>query len=115
MRMLIALLMIVSWVPAYAGGNITYFNCKADNEDAPGVYGLDDSAKKVCDRSVQNAWFAPAEFDANIVTWNDGASTKTIYRSGKGKRYQHDTLILVHIGHCSHEKVPNASQVCKAP
>ena len=113
--MMFALAIIISSMPAYAGGSINYFNCKADNEDRPSVFGLDDSTKKVCDRSIKHAWFAPAQFDATQVTWNDGASTKTIYRSGKGKRYQHDTLMLVHIGHCSHEKVPDAANVCKTP
>ena len=115
MRLMFALLIIVSTVPAYAGGKITYFNCKADNEDATSVFGLDDSTKMVCDRSIRANWFVPTEFDAKQVSWNDTASTKTIYRAGKGKRYEHNTLILVHIGHCAHEKVPDASQVCKAP
>jgi hypothetical protein len=97
---------------AEAADKITYLECKADNEDQPSLFALDDTTQKVCDRAVQDRWFAPAAFDAKFVSWQDGSSTKLIYRKGKNKHYERNVLILVHIGHCNHVKAP-ASELCK--
>ena len=106
--------MLFSVVPAFAGDKITYLACRADNEYDASVFGLDDAAHKVCDRSVETTWFSPTTFKSAKVIWNDGFSTKGVYRTGKDKRYEHDFLLLVHVGHC--EKVePAASQFCKPP
>ena len=89
------------------------FRLQADNDDAASVFGLDDTAQKVCDRSVEATWFSPTTFEPAKVIWNDGLSTKAIYRTGD-KRYEHDFLLLVHIGHC--DKVePTAAQKCSPP
>ena len=99
--------------PVLAGTQVTYFACKADNEDEVSVFGLDDIAQKVCDRSLEATWFSPTTFEAGNVIWNDGLSTKAIYRTGD-KRYEHDFLLLVHIGHC--DKVePSPAQTCTPP
>jgi hypothetical protein len=100
--------------PAFAGDKITYLACRADNEYDASNFGLDDAAHKVCDRSVETTWFSPTTFESAKVIWTDGFSTKAVYRTGQDKRYEHDFLLLVHVGHC--EKVePAASQFCKPP
>src|SRR5450631_4087901 len=103
MRMImtvLAWLMFGAAAPTFAGDKITYFACKADNEDDASVFGLDDTARKVCDRSVEKLWFSPSTFDSSKVIWSDGLYTKSIYRGGKNKHYERDLLLLVHIGHC---------------
>ena len=35
----------------------------------------------MCDRAVQATWFTPATFDARLVSWQDGSSTKSISMS----------------------------------
>ena len=52
-------------VPVFAADKITYFVCKADNDDEASVFGLDDTAKKVCDRSVEATWFSPTTFEVS--------------------------------------------------
>ena len=101
-------------VPTLGGDQITYLSCRADNDDEASIFGLNYTAQKVCDRSVEGTWFSPSVFDAARVTWNDGLSTKTIYRTGD-KRYEHDFLLLVnHIGNC--DKVqPSPAQKCNPP
>jgi len=99
--------------PVLAGNQVTYFACRADNEDEVSVFGLDDTAQKVCDRSVEATWFSPTTFEAGKVIWNDGLSTKAIYRTGD-KRYEHDFLLLVHIGHCD-KLEPTVAQKCNPP
>jgi hypothetical protein len=108
------LLLVLSGIFAatQAADKITYLECKADNDDQPSLFALDDTTQKVCDRAVQDRWFTPAAFDAKFVSWQDGSSTKSIYRKGKDKRYEHNVLILVHIGHCNHVKAPPAG-LCK--
>jgi len=91
---------------------ITYLECRADNEDQQSLFALDDTTQKVCDRAVQDTWFSPATFDARLVSWQDGGTTKYIYRKGKEKRYEHNVLILVHVGRCNHVKAP-ATELCK--
>jgi hypothetical protein len=118
MRMIIAVLaclLLDAAAPTFAADKITYFACKADNENEASVFGLDDTAQKVCDRSVETLWFSPGTFDASKVIWSDGLYTKAIYRGGKDKRYERDLLLLlVHTGHC--DKVqPATSQSCKSP
>jgi hypothetical protein len=93
---------------------IRYVECRADDDSAPSVFGLDEITKQVCDRGVQAGWFAPAEFDAKEIAWFDGPTRKAIYRTGKDKRYEHDELILVHIGRCRKVKTPEAAQLCKS-
>jgi hypothetical protein len=100
-------------IPASAGDVIRYVECRADNETAPSIFGIDETTKKVCDRSTQDTWFSPSTFDAAKIVWNDGGSTKAIYRTGKDKRYEHDILILVHIGRCKKAPVP-AAQLCRS-
>jgi hypothetical protein len=95
-----------------AAGKITYLECRADNEDQPSLFALDDNTQKVCDRAVQDTWFAPSAFDARFVSWQDGSSTKSIYRKGKEKRYEHNVLILVHIGRCNKVAAP-PTELCK--
>jgi hypothetical protein len=102
------------FAPALAGDKINYVACKADNEDTVSVFGIDDSAQKICDRSVDATWFSPSTFEPAKIIWNDGLSTKAIYRTGD-KRYEHDFLLLVHTGHCEKFKEPAASQTCKSP
>ena len=97
---------------AISADKITYLECRADNEDTSSLFALDDTTQKVCDRAVQPTWFTPATFDARLVSWQDGSSTKSIYRKGKEKRYERNVLILVHIGRCNHVKAP-PSQLCK--
>jgi hypothetical protein len=97
---------------AAAADKITYLECRADNEDQPSLFALDDTTQKVCDRAVQDTWFSPPTFDAKLVSWQDSGSTKSIYRKGKDKRYEHNVLILVHIGRCNHVKAPSG-RPCK--
>ena len=98
--------------PASAGtGTVHYLSCRADNESVSTVFGLDEASKKVCDRAAGPKWFAPIEFDAAVVEWNDGGSTKVIYRQGKHKHYEHNILLLNHVGHCSKVAAP-ASPLC---
>jgi hypothetical protein len=100
-------------IPAFAGDQITYVSCRADNDDEASVFGLDNTAQKVCDRSVEATWFSPSTFESSKVIWSDGLYTKAIYRTGD-KRYEHNFLLLVHTGHC--DKVePTASQKCNPP
>jgi hypothetical protein len=100
-------------IPAFAGDKISYFACRADNDDKASVVGLDDTTREVCDRSVEGTWFSPSTFESTKVMWSDGLYTKAIYRTGE-KRYEHDFLLLVHIGHC--DKVePTAFQKCNPP
>ena len=97
---------------AASADKITYLECRADNEDQPSLYALDDTTQKVCDRAVQDTWFSPATFDARLVSWQDGGSTKSIYRTGTDRRYEHNVLILVHIGRCKKVSAP-ATELCK--
>jgi hypothetical protein len=92
-------------------GTVHYLSCRADNETAPAIFGLDEVSKKVCDRAAGQKWFAPTEFDAAVVEWSDGASTKVIYRAGKHKHYEHNILLLNHVGHCSKVAAP-ATPLC---
>lgn len=109
--LLIALIAAIA--PAALGADkITYLECRADNEEAPSLFGIDDTRQKVCDRAVQDTWFAPSTFDARLVSWQDGSSTKSIYRKGKEKRYEHNLLLLVHVGRCNHVKAPD-TEPCK--
>ena len=103
---------VIGTAPTFAADKVTYLACKADNEDEASVFGLNDTARKVCDRSVETSWFEPTIFEPSKVIWSDGPFTKAIYRGGKNKRYERDLLLLVHIGHC--DKVqPASSQICK--
>jgi hypothetical protein len=104
-------LQIGAVVPALAMDKITYLACKAENEGAASVVGLDDTTQKVCDRSVEAFWFAPPAFGPAKVIWNDGLYTKAIYRTGSDKRYEQNFLLLVHRGHC-HKVEPATSQSC---
>lgn len=97
---------------ALSADKITYLQCRADNEDQPSLFALDDTTQKVCDRAVQDTWFAPSTFDARLVSWQDGGSTKSIYRRGKEKRYEHNVLILVHTGRCNKVAAPS-TELCK--
>ncbi len=99
--------------PAHASDRITYFACKADNEDEASVFGLDETSQKVCDGSVEATWFSPTTFEAGKVIWSDGLSIKAIYRTG-AKRYEHNFLLLVHTGHCD-KVVPSPAQKCNLP
>jgi uncharacterized membrane protein len=89
-----------------SAASVHYLSCRADNETEPSVFGIDEAAKKVCDRAAGQKWFAPMEFDAAVVEWSDGASTKVIYRTGKHKHYEHNILLLSHVGHCSKVAAP---------
>jgi len=109
---LLVLFLCCPLAAATAADKITYLECRADNEDQPSLFALDDTTQKVCDRAVQDTWFSPPTFDAKLVSWQDGGSTKSIYRKGKDKRYEHNILILVHIGRCNHVKAPSG-QLCK--
>jgi hypothetical protein len=100
-------------LPAVAEDQIRYFSCRADNDSEASVVGLNEATQKVCDRSIEVTWFSPAEFDAAKVAWNDGLSTKAIYRKGR-KHYEHNLLLLVHIGHCDKTQPTNA-QKCSPP
>ena len=94
---------------ASAGDGVKYLSCRADNEDAPSLIAIDETAKKVCDREFAAGWMTPLVFDATTVEWGDGPSRKSITRGKKGSRYEHDTyFIVVHIGHCSKLKAPSA-------
>lgn len=95
---------------ASAGDAIRYLACRADNEDAPSLIAIDETTHKVCDRDFAPGWITPMTFDQTTVEWSDGAaSLKSIVRSRKGIRYEHDSLfIVVHIGHCSKVKAPTA-------
>ncbi len=106
-------LLLCGWFagPASAGDIIRYLECRA--ETTPSLFGIDETTKKVCDRAAQDTWFAPSSFDAAKIVWNDGGSTKAIYRTGKDKRYEHDILILVHIGRCK-KVAPPAALLCKS-
>lgn len=116
MRAPLASLLVLSLfgIPSAANSadKVTYLECRADNEDKPSLFALDDTTQKVCDRAVQDTWFSPNTFDAKQVSWQDGTSTKSIYRKGKDKRYEHNVLILVHIGRCNHVHAPSA-ELCK--
>lgn len=95
---------------ASAGDAIRYFACRADNEDAQSLIAIDETTHKVCDRDFAPGWITPTTFDQTTIEWSDGAaSLKSIVRSRKGIRYEHDSLfIVVHIGHCSKVKAPAA-------
>jgi hypothetical protein len=96
---------------ASAGNPVHYLSCRADNETESSVFGIDEVSKRVCDRTVGQKWFAPMEFDAAVVEWSAGDSTKIIYRSGKHKHYEHNILLLNHVGHCSKVAAP-ATPLC---
>jgi len=98
---------------ASAADVIRYLSCRADNESTASIFGIDETTKKVCDRESGASWFAPPIFDASKIEWNDGWSTKSICRTGKDKRYEHDILILVHIGRCKKVAAPS-EQLCKS-
>ncbi len=100
-------------VPALGEDKIAYFSCRADNDPQASIVGLDETTQKVCDRSVEPTWFSPTVFEAAKVIWNDGLSTKAIYRTGD-KRYEHNFLLLVHTGHCDKAE-PTAAQKCTPP
>jgi hypothetical protein len=119
MRMVLVSFIALPWciwlVPPAQAHNpdvIRYLECRADNESSPSLVGIDETAKKVCDREAQDTWFAPSIFDAAEIEWNSGVSTKAIYRKGKHKHYEHDLLFLVHIGHCRKAAAP-PSELCK--
>lgn len=99
---------------ASAGDAISYLACRADNEDAQSFIAIDETTKKVCDREFATGWITPTAYDATTIEWGDGAaSRKSITRSRKGSRYEHDTyFIVVHIGHCHKVKAP-AAPLCK--
>ncbi|MFA5901874.1 MAG: hypothetical protein WC829_22485 [Hyphomicrobium sp.] len=88
-------------------GNVHYLACRADNESRDSIIGLDETARRVCDRDAGPKWLTPMAFDAALVEWSDGGSTKSIYRKGRHKHYEHNILLLNHIGHCN--KVPTPS------
>jgi len=71
MRAPLASLVVLSLFGILSGAapadKITYLQCRADNEDQPSLYALDDTTQKVCDRAVQDTWFSP--FDARLVSW----------------------------------------------
>jgi hypothetical protein len=90
-----------------SAANVQYLSCRADNEAEAATFGIDEAAKKVCDLAVGPRWFAPPEFDAGAIEWSDSSSTKIIYRSGKHKHYEHNILLLNHIGHCSKVGAPS--------
>jgi hypothetical protein len=92
---------------AFAGNPVHYVSCRADNESDSATYGLDEATKRVCDHAVGSKWFVPSEFDANVVEWSDSSSTKIIYRSGKHKHYEHNILLLNHLGHCNKTAAPS--------
>ena len=115
MRLLLACLAVacvsLSAPATFAGNPVHYIACRADNETEASVFGIDEAAKKVCDREAGQKWFAPMEFDAAVIEWSDGASTKVIYRSGKHRHYEHNILLLNHVGHCS-KVAPPAAPLC---
>lgn len=90
-----------------AGSNVHYLSCRADNETEAATFGIDEATKRVCDRAVGSKWFAPSEFDPSIIEWSDSGSTKIIYRTGKHKHYEHNILLLNHIGHCNKTAAPS--------
>src|SRR4029079_14930781 len=92
-------------------GTVHYLSCRADNETAPAIFGLDEVSKKVCDRDAGQKWFAPTEFDAAVVEWSAGASTKVIYRGGSHNTYEPNILLLNHVGHGGRVAAP-ATPLC---
>ena len=96
---------------AVAGNPVHYLSCRADNESESSVFGIDETTKKVCDRAVAATWIAPIEFDAAVIEWGQGGSTKIIYRQGKHKHYEHNILLLNHVGRCSKVAAP-ATPLC---
>lgn len=100
---------------ASADDVVRYLSCRADNETTESIIALDETTKKVCDRGTGSSWFEPSVFDKAKIEWSDGAgSTKSIFMKSKGgKRYEHDTFILVHIGHCKKVAAP-PTQLCKS-
>ena len=110
----LGVLLLCGWFSstASAGDVVRYVECRADNESASSTFGIDETAKKICDRDFSDAWIAPSIFDASEIEWSDGLSTKAIYLRGKNKRYEHDIFILVHVGRCKKIKAPSA-ELCK--
>lgn len=106
---LLGMLLSAGIAPAASAADIIrYFSCRADNEDAQNLVAIDETTRKVCDRDFAPGWITPMIFDQSTIEWSDGsASRKSIVRSRKGLRYEHDSLfIVVHIGHCSKAKAP---------
>lgn len=104
-----ACLLSLAAAPALAGdvrGDIHYVACRADNEARETIIGLDETTKRVCDRDAGPKWLTPIEFDAAVIEWSDGGSTKSIYRKGRHKHYEHSILLLNHIGHCNKVRAP---------
>ena len=104
---LLGMLLSVGIAPAAPAADVIhYLSCRADNEDAESVIAVDETTRKVCDRDFAPGWITPMIFDQSTIEWSDGAaSRKSIVRSRKGLRYEHDSLfIVVHIGHCSKAK-----------
>jgi len=93
---------------AARAGDVHYLACRADNESADSLFGIDEAAKRVCDRQAGSRWIKPMAFDAALIQWSDGASTKAIYRKGRHKHYEHNYLLLNHIGHCNKAAAPAA-------
>ena len=110
--LLIILCCLFAVSAASAADVIRYISCRSDNDSVSSTFGIDETAKKVCDRDFSDAWIAPLIFDGTEIEWSDGLSTKTIYLKGKNKRYEHDIFILVHVGHCQKVKAPTA-ELCK--
>jgi hypothetical protein len=97
---------------ALSADAIQYYECRADNDATASVFALDDTTRKVCDRTAQDTWIKPTAYGPEKVEWGDSVSTKLIYRKGKHNDYEHDTLVFVHIGRCSKLRLPPA-QTCK--
>jgi hypothetical protein len=105
-----ALLLLAAATPADAGDVVHYFACRADNEDQESIVAIDETTKKICDREFAQAWMTPTVFAKNEIDWGEtgGSNRKSITRSRKGSRYEHDTyFIMVHIGHCNKVKAPS--------
>ena len=108
---IIAAVLLLAAVPSVNAGDVVYYlACRADNEDQQSVVAIDETAKKICDREFSTAWMAPMAFDKSLIEWGNGSSDrKSIVRSRKGSRYEHDTYFVVsHIGHCNKIKAPPA-------
>jgi hypothetical protein len=104
-----ALLLCCIATTAWAGDDVKYLSCRADNEDAPSLIMIDETTRKVCDREFGSGWITPLIFNSSTVEWGDGPSRKSITQGKKGSRYEHDSyFIVVHIGHCTKLKAPSA-------
>ncbi len=111
-RSLLALACVSLGTQAIAGDAIQYYECRADNDATTSIFALDDTTRKVCDRTSQDKWIEPSEYNSGKVVWDDFMSTKTIYRQGKNRGYEHDVLVFVHTGRCSRLRTRPA-QTCK--